>query len=184
MAQRDAVVVGEWLARLALLTDPRMSPDALEAKIGALAGQILTDFPVAVICDASFRIAARRMKFFPSYAELFEVLDEFWRENKPKATGDEEQDETAAIARNWQRHASGDWGKDHKPMANSLRRELDYYRSNKSEVFNRLIATDDRALAIARANGWAGSAQIVPLRAAATKAPQVVRRGPPMEEPP
>lgn len=175
MARRDEEAIADWLLQLVMLIGARLEADDLQTRIDALVGQLSGDFPADAFCNSSLRLAARKLKFFPSYAELCEVLDEFWREHKPDAVND--QDQVAALVRNWQRHASGDWGKT-QATPNSLRYELGYYRDHHGEVFIRLVETDERAKRIARANGWMSGAKIVPLRPAAAPMPQEVKRGP------
>lgn len=66
--------------------------------------------------------------------------------------------EDAALARNWQRHAAGDWGKagraEELTEEQQLRRQLDRLRTRRPAVYDWLIANDDRARRIAIATGW------------------------------
>jgi hypothetical protein len=173
-------LVRDWLAMLISLTNADLSADEARARIGALAARLAQNFPAECFCEAALEHVARAQTFFPSYAELFGKLDAWWQENQPvKAVpfdpdGITETD--LAFVRNWERHASGDWGKTIplKPDI-ALFRELMRYRKSFERVFNHLVATNERARAIAQRNGW-----IQPLRAAASTIPSDTKRGPPL----
>lgn len=63
-----------WLASLGSLTASRKDADDADAAIRAMAG-VLDDVPVAVLTQDTLRKAAKRFKWWPSYAELGEFLD-------------------------------------------------------------------------------------------------------------
>ena len=63
-----------WLASLGSLTISRKDADDAEAAIRAMAG-LLDDVPVAVLTQEVLRKAAKKFKWWPSFAELAEFLD-------------------------------------------------------------------------------------------------------------
>ena len=69
----------KWLSTLGLLVAGRMATADARARLSAF-GPLLADYPVRVFTMETLREAARRFKWFPSYAELAELLDEVARE--------------------------------------------------------------------------------------------------------
>jgi hypothetical protein len=68
-------VVAAWLLRVGLAVASQMSVDDAKAKVEVMAFDLVVEFPVAVFSDKTRRRAMRRFKWFPSYAELAELLD-------------------------------------------------------------------------------------------------------------
>jgi len=82
----DQTVVRDWLKALGTLVAGSLPPNEVRAKLALLAPMLADEFPVAAFCPVSLAAVARQCKFFPSYAEICEVLSPWWRENRPPLT--------------------------------------------------------------------------------------------------
>jgi hypothetical protein len=168
-----------WLNDLANLTAGNPPLEDIKLRAGAMASMLADQFPEAAFTRASLAHVARKCTFFPSYAELCDALLPWWQDNRPTTaiTYDpaDLNDEEHAIVQNWERHASGNWGKIFPLNTDrSLWFELGLYRRLRERVFNHLVANNEQAERIARRNNW-----IPPLRAAAAAIRPDTRYGPP-----
>ncbi len=66
--------VGKWLAGLGMLAAGKTDAATASAKLAAYARFL--DHPAACFTEASLKAAARRFKWFPSFAEIAQFLDE------------------------------------------------------------------------------------------------------------
>jgi hypothetical protein len=160
----DQRAVRGWLKQLGALTAAAIDGDEAEVRLRVLAPALAEEFPTAAFTPDSARAVARGCaKGFPTFGEACDALSAWWRDNRDRVTrlaiasddpfDDATSAEDQALIRNWQRHASGDWGNS----SGSVRRlayELGYYRQYRPSVFARLVTGDERAQRIARANGW------------------------------
>ena len=180
MSQHEPLV-RDWLRGFMALISSNISPEETRLRLNALAARLATNFPSHAFNEQSFEAVARCLKFFPSYAELFEPLDAWVRDNpiETAVTFDPEgpTDEDMAWVRNWERHASNNWGKNIPVRPDvALRAELGRLRQYRKGAFEHLIATNDRARFIAQRNSW------MPNKRAASDIPSEVRRGPVMDD--
>lgn len=76
MRPADGDVVRKWLGDLGVLVAGAMGVDEARAKLAAYANLIADDFPRAAFTRRTLATAGRRFKFFPSFSELSEFLDE------------------------------------------------------------------------------------------------------------
>ena len=91
MSAHHANIAG-WLNDLAVLTAGSQPIADAKAKVAAYAGMLAEEYPAAAFSRASLRHVAERCKFFPSYAELYEALGGWWKDNRPRPvaiTGDQ-----------------------------------------------------------------------------------------------
>jgi hypothetical protein len=181
MADQDRV--RQWLVRLGRFTVSSISSDEAAAFVADMAPMLAERFSDASFTPRSLEHVAAECKYLPTYGEIVAHLRTFveQREHETASVTDQRDgltDENRSCVRNWQRHASGDWGKiiPVNPQA-ALYRELDRWRRTRNPVFDHLVASDERAYSIAQRNGW-----IVPRRAAATTLKPEVRRGPPLDD--
>lgn len=161
----SAHLVGGWLTDLANLAAGGTPVHDAKAKIAAMAAVISEDFPPQAFTRQSLIAVSRKCKFFPSYSELHEALDAWWKEwgAKPPALpgpgGNFLPDEDRHLVANWQKHRAGDWGKAKdgtlcSGSAKRLRFELELIRKSHPEAFQWLVANDDEAGRIAALEGW------------------------------
>ena len=67
--------VAPWLVRLGIAAAGSLGQDEAQAKVQALACDLCEEYPEGVFTDETRRKVARACKWFPSYAELAEILD-------------------------------------------------------------------------------------------------------------
>jgi hypothetical protein len=79
----DIRVVAAWLADLANVTAGAAMLSDIKPRIGGLASLLAENYPADAFCRASLEHAARECKFFPSYAELCDILSPWWKEHRP-----------------------------------------------------------------------------------------------------
>lgn len=73
-----------WLNDLAILTAGTTPLADSKAKIATLAKALAGQYPAGVFCERSLLEVGRHCKFFPSYAELCNQLDTWWKDNRPR----------------------------------------------------------------------------------------------------
>lgn len=77
-------LVRDWLRSfMPLVSTSNISADEVRLRINALAARLAANFPAEAFNDRSFEAVARRLKFFPSYAEVVEPLNAWLRDRKP-----------------------------------------------------------------------------------------------------
>ena len=75
--------IRDWLKALGSLAASTLTAKEFDARISAYVPLLAADFPMAAFGPVSLAVVARHCKFFPSYAEICEVLSPWWRENRP-----------------------------------------------------------------------------------------------------
>lgn len=76
MQSGDDDTVRRWLGDLGVLVAGAMGADEARAKLVAYTSLIADDYPRATFTRRTLAAAARRFKFFPSFSELCDFLDE------------------------------------------------------------------------------------------------------------
>jgi hypothetical protein len=175
----DAELVRDWLKALGVLTAGAMDAAEVNARLDAMIPHLIEEFSPDVFNRKSLHAVATNARYFPTYGELVPLLREWQRNVRdiPSVSYDPAglNDEERLIVQNWEKHASGNWGKIIPLNTDrSLWFELDLYRRMRERVFNHLVANNQQAERIARRNGW-----IPPLRAAAAAIRPDTRYGPP-----
>jgi hypothetical protein len=177
--------VEQWLIRLGSLASARLSSDEATEFVDKCAGFLAGRFPDGAFSPASLEHVAAECKYLPTYGEIVAILSPWWADNVPVATLPHDplglNDEDRAIVRNWERHASGDWGKNAAPRnpGSVMRNELTRLHRNRSRVFQHLVANHPLARRIAVSSGL-----VAPLRAAADPIRTEAKRGPIVDDPP
>jgi hypothetical protein len=79
-------VVREWCQSLGILSAVSISRQEAEIKLALYVPNLISDFPDAAFTAASLNHVAKAcVKGFPTYAELYNALRTWWRENRPIA---------------------------------------------------------------------------------------------------
>jgi hypothetical protein len=78
-------VAKKWLASLGTLCAGAMPLDEAQTRVVAYATILSGQFAPYHFCQASIERAAREFKFFPSFAEVSELLSKWGRDNPPPA---------------------------------------------------------------------------------------------------
>ena len=76
-------VVTSWLNDLNDLTAGSAPLADSKRKITALASALFDEFPPGAFSRQSLLVVSRAYKFFPSYAEICEVLSPWWKDHRP-----------------------------------------------------------------------------------------------------
>lgn len=79
MANTSPKIVRDWLKALGSLSAGSLPGAEVDAKLGTYAPLLVQDFPPSAFCPASLAAVARQCKFFPSYAEICDLLSPWWR---------------------------------------------------------------------------------------------------------
>jgi hypothetical protein len=112
-------VVRDWLKALGSLTAGSLPGAEVDAKLGTYAPLLAQDFPPSAFCPASLAAVARQCKFFPSYAEICDLLSPWWRAYREQLdhiaisdhsgnTLSRERDHHAASQASWQQATASD----------------------------------------------------------------------------
>ncbi len=75
MAPAALRTIVPWLVRLGIASAGALGQDEAQAKVQALASDLCAEYPEGVFTDETRRKVAKACKWFPSYAELAEILD-------------------------------------------------------------------------------------------------------------
>lgn len=79
----DQALVRKWLKALGALSAGALTPIEVDAKLDAMAPLLSTEFGPEAFTRESLTRAARASKFFPSFAEVCEVLSVQVRDARP-----------------------------------------------------------------------------------------------------
>jgi hypothetical protein len=79
----DPEVVYRWLKALGVLTASGPSAEVADNKLQAFVPLLADEFDEGCFCKPSLAYVARRVKFFPAFAEICELLAAWWRERRP-----------------------------------------------------------------------------------------------------
>ena len=79
----DQAVTRDWLKALGTLVAGSLPANESRAKLNLLAPMLAEEFPAGAFTPPSLAAVARQCKFFPSYAEICEVLSPWWKEHRP-----------------------------------------------------------------------------------------------------
>jgi len=74
----------EWLIRLGMTTAPTMTAEDAKVRVMAYLPFLTADFGPDAFTEASLAHCVRRMRFFPSYAELRDELAAWLRDHAPR----------------------------------------------------------------------------------------------------
>jgi hypothetical protein len=88
--------VTSWLNDLNDLTAGARPLADSKRKIAALASALFDDFPPAAFTRQSLLVVSRAYKFFPSYAEICEVLSPWWKDHRPAPVAIAAPDQSAS----------------------------------------------------------------------------------------
>jgi len=186
----DASRVRLWLNALGRLTVASMSATEANQILDEVAPMLASRFTDDDFTPASLEHVAAECKYLPTYGEIVALIRAWQEETYPQQITSDADPITAerdAWVRNWQRHADGDWGRSrdgapYRGDASQLKRDLARVKQFQASAYQHLIAIDPRAKRIATAAGWFKAGEVVPMPAAASRAPTLVQRGPVIDE--
>lgn len=147
-----------WLSDLANLTAGTAPLADAKLKIGSSASLLADEFPnPATFCRDSLAFVARQQTFFPAFADLRRLIEQWWSENRPRtpallgpdglgSSGLSPQDK--ALVRTWYNNLSD------KPTDQQAAVSLSSMRQISRAAFHWLIEHDTGCASIAVRHGW------------------------------
>lgn len=86
MAER-VEIIRQWLIELGVRIAPAIEPVEFRGRIAVLAGDLAEEFPAEAFTRASMLHVARKCpRYWPSFGELCDALQPWWRDHRPLPT--------------------------------------------------------------------------------------------------
>ena len=110
MTRRDLLhAVSSWLNDLNELTAGSKPLADSKPKIASLAAALGEEFPPGAFTRQSLLVVARANKFFPSYAEICELLSPWWKDHRPTPIAIETDQSSSVKQREIERKNREEW---------------------------------------------------------------------------
>jgi hypothetical protein len=110
MTRRDHLhAVSSWLNDLNELTAGSKPLADSKPKIASLAAALGEEFPPGAFTRQSLLVVARANKFFPSYAEICELLSPWWKDRRPTPIAIETDQSSSVKQRELERRNREEW---------------------------------------------------------------------------